>query len=727
LHCRFLILLFLLTAALFPTPGLAAQQSPQTMQQPLLVLLVPGLTLEDLLNQNALNKLLEESAVGLMNSSGEGSRKPAAAYLSLSSGVKAACPEREGGLFFQQSETLNDGKAGEIYASWLGNEAEEYEIVMPYFKSILDANVNKGKPGLLADTLKRQGVSFLFMGNQDLPGTTYRPGALAATDSTGRIKEGCVDARARVVNSSSPTHYTTNYSFFYEKTAEFLKNRPGIVFLDLGDLARLDAIFDYLPTEVYNHSRLLLLTQISAFLERIMELAKETRTSVLLVTPFPGKSTLLLGSVLTPVIYHLPGGSASLLTSASTKRLGMLTNLDIAPTILFQAGIRTYQGFAGRPLQVVPHPAPLKLLISTEEKTITNHRQRPLFLKGYVLLQIAVVILVAVFILLRHPLLYRTGPFLLVLTGGPLFFLLLPVAGLFARMAVLFLYGGLTVIVLKRFMAIKRLAFLYLLTALVITTDILLGAPLMKSSLLGYDPISGARYYGLGNEYMGVLLGSSLIGLTLLMETLNREYSLYSRFYLPGILFVFGVLTILVAAPQGGTNVGGAIAFTASLALLPAAVYSRRLNLKMLIAVGLSCFATVLILFYTDLHRPVEVQSHIGLTARLIREEGLSSLLPVVIRKVNMNIKLIQYSLWTRVFLTLLGASALIFYRPPGLIKKIFSAFPCLKAGFNAGLCGSFIALLVNDSGIVAAATCSIFVVLTLLYLIAERVADKTG
>jgi hypothetical protein len=184
-------------------------------------------------------------------------------------------------------------------------------------------------------------------------------------------------------------------------------------------------------------------------------------------------------------------------------------------------------------------------------------------------------------------------------------------------------------------------------------------------------------------------------------------------------------LTILVAAPQWGTNVGGAISFTGSLVLLCLLLTKKRIHLKTVCLTGLCCTAAVVMLFYIDLQRPVEVQSHIGLTARLVYEQGLSSLWPIFTRKISMNIKLLHYSLWSRVFLTFLGATAFIFYKPPGLLKKLLSPYPYLQAGLIAGLCGSLITLVVNDSGIVAAATSSIFVVPTLLYLITQQMKDN--
>ena len=49
------------------------------------------------------------------------------------------------------------------------------------------------------------------------------------------------------------------------------------------------------------------------------------------------------------------------------------------------------------------------------------------------------------------------------------------------------------------------------ITALVIIVDLLTGANLAKFSPLSYQVITGARYYGIGNEYMGVLIGSAII------------------------------------------------------------------------------------------------------------------------------------------------------------------------------------------------------------------------
>jgi hypothetical protein len=701
--------------------------SAESLQHPLVVVLVPGLSLQDFNQYKNLNWLSENAAMGLMNSSSGNGRRIASSYLSLSTGTKVACSEKEGALLYQNTETLNEFNVSDLYLRYLNKPVKGYDVLMPGFISMLGASTNTADLDLLADVFELSSVPFIFIGNHDLPGTISRPCALFAVDSFGRIKNGYVDERTYKVSAYSPTYFSTNYSFYYEETVKFIDKDKGLIFLDLGDLVRLDSISSYLTNEIYINNRDKLLKELDAFLEQIISLVDITKGQLLLITPFPDSYSLQIANSLTPVTYYNTSTSG-IISSASTKRPGIITNLDIAPTMFKLTGIEKPPSFIGTPLYTIPQDEPLEYLQTLLSQILINYNQRPIILKGYVLLQIFCVLSVLILILLRlNNLLYRVKPFLLLLTTAPLLFLLLPllpITNLYIRSTVLLLTGIFIVFLLEKKMStIQRLAHLFLITALCIAVDLLFGATLMKSSLLGYDANSGARYYGLGNEYMGVLLGSSLIGLSLLLESLLPIYPQHRSKLLIMVCIIIAGLTILVAAPQWGTNVGGAISFTGSFVLFCILIMKKRIHLKTIGFAGLCCTTALIMLFIIDLQRPMEVQSHIGLTARLIHEQGLSSLWPIFSRKINMNIKLLHYSLWSRVFLTFLGATAFIFYKPPGQLKKIFTTYPYLKAGFITGLSGSFITLVVNDSGIVAAATSSIFVVTTLLYLITEQIS----
>jgi hypothetical protein len=114
--------------------------------------------------------------------------------------------------------------------------------------------------------------------------------------------------------------------------------------------------------------------------------------------------------------------------------------------------------------------------------------------------------------------------------------------------------------------------------------------------------------------------------------------------------------------------------------------------------------------------------SHLGRTLELVRSDGLQELWNVALRKMQMNVKLLRYSLWSRVlFIFIFLITALYFY-PVGLTKKIFEDKPGFKASLGGIIAGSFTAFLVNDSGVVAAATTMLYGGLPLLLFCFEEV-----
>ena len=749
----------------------AAQSAAQSEDLPseslpseyLITVLLPGLSLRDIPQCPALLKLSEQGAIGLLNTQNDGPRRISAAYLTIATGKKAACTE-EAAQAWQQSEKIQELAAADFFQRYTGyplqvehpaqhppkNTVPDRALVakqlsqqapdvvyLPYLQLLLNSNSPEVRLGLLGETLERHQLPLLLLGNQDLPEKSSRPGALLAMNEKGLVRHGIVDRRTCTVSNFSPTVYTTNYAYLYEHTERFLKeNQQGLVLLDLGDLARLDAFSGRLSPGVYTETREKLLQAIDSFLAALQQLSAQKKLPLLIVAPYPAKEEVTAGNTLTPVCYYSPTLSGNrLLTSASTKRDGLITNLDIAPTILAHWGIPAEGLFSGNLLTTVACAHPLDYLTQQLALFQANHAQRPLLIKGYVLFLI-ILVLVLLFLLLlgknTSPLYHVLSKLLLTATAVPLLLLLLPLVPtnlLAVRIIVLFA-GVMVIHWLVHRRALLPLMFLYLFTVLAISMDLLLGAPLMKNSLLGYDPISGARYYGLGNEYLGVLFGSSVIGLTLLLETVRaKKGHRLARQLLPllasGALF----LLLLVAAPRWGTNVGGAITFLSSYLLLFALLLRPKLSPRLLFTTGLATVFFLLVLFAWDWHRPIEAQSHIGQTARLIEAEGPAALLPILARKISMNLKLFRYSLWSRVFLAFLAALAIIFKKPPGLLQRLFSRYQYLKTGFYTGLAGSFVLLAVNDSGIVAAGTSMLFIAPPLLYLvsISQEHKDKTA
>jgi hypothetical protein len=707
-------ILIVLLAVFIPSPAHASSSG-------IILVMIPGLSLDDLDDFPNLSKLAASGGIGLMNT-GAANKRLSSAYLSISAGRRAACPAGDI-LAFQAIESYEKQTGHDLYRRYTGNslDSRREQIVYPFIHRIRAVNSPEIVPGLLGEKLSASGIPVILLGNHDLPHKPSRPGALIAMNKEGLAEEGIIDERASIRSSFSPAYYTTNYDLVYSATAAFLLKAKGLAIIDLGDLVRLDSFWDEISREHYLTVRRKLVADLDDFLGKILEISSSNNCSLLVISPFPAYPQFMEGLSLTPALFKSPDTDTGLLTSPSTKREGIIANLDIAPTITSLLGLRDEGGFGGKPINVVPDPKPLKRVRELDAIFSANYLQRPYFLKSYVVLQIIAVLGFIALLFLKHPFLRYFRTMLLALQTCPLLFLLLPLfpsLGFFPRLAALLLSLLLLTVFLELALSpVARLALLFGSTVLLLSLDILRGAPLMKISLLGYDPISGARYYGIGNEYLGVLLGASLIGLTLFPEILRRT-EIKDQISPLAVPSFFLAITYLVAAPQWGTNVGGGISFFSCFILLLLIMNGKRISIKALCTTSLLTMAALGILFYYDLSRPEEVQSHIGVTADLIREEGIHYIWPVIKRKLQMNWKLFHYSLWSRVLVTFLASLALLFYRPIGLLRRLFQDLPYLRAGLITGIIGTFVILLANDSGIVAAATTMIYVAPTLLYLL---------
>ncbi|MDD4048374.1 MAG: hypothetical protein PHI90_06060, partial [Clostridia bacterium] len=512
--CFLAFITFTFISVSFITPQKLNAQEMNISSSRLITVLIPGLSLNDLSRFPNLTHLSQASAIGLMNTRNDGARKISSAYLSISTGIRASCPE-SAAFGLQTNETYNKIEAQKLYERYTGNFPKSNEILVPYLNLICNTNTTEVTPGLLGHRLKENNISFSFIGNQDLPGNIMRPGVLIAMDKAGTIKQGFVGESTYIISNYSPTIYTTNYPFFIEEAAHFFDENTRLVFMDLGDLARLDSLYSNLSQQVYKTNRDKLLKEMDDFLGVLINYCQEKNIPLFLVTPFPAKEDLLKGNSLTPTIYYTgKNESKGLLYSSSTKREGILTNLDIAPSISNILGTNHQTLFRCSPITIKPHNSSLIYLEKQLDTFVRNYSQRPFIIKSYVLSLIILVLLNLFFIITSNKFLPLVSDFLLSLTSVPLFFLLLPLLDIKQVALIFLLFFGTTLATLiflkKVTTTLHGLTFIYLVTSLFIIFDLILGSPLMKSSLLGYDPISGSRYYGLGNEYLGVLLGSSV-------------------------------------------------------------------------------------------------------------------------------------------------------------------------------------------------------------------------
>lgn len=118
--------------------------------------------------------------------------------------------------------------------------------------------------------------------------------------------------------------------------------------------------------------------------------------------------------------------------------------------------------------------------------------------------------------------------------------------------------------------------------------------------------------------------------------------------------------------------------------------------------------ALVLSLAVWDVIIPGE-PTHVGRIFQFAIASDWSILVEVAQRKLLLNLKLIRYTIWSRVLIVSLVAIAFFVFRPAQGFTRLWRQHRGLAAAAAAGTTGALAALLLNDSGVVAAATTMIF------------------
>ena len=273
-----------------------------------------------------------------------------------------------------------------------------------------------------------------------------------------------------------------------------------------GDFARIERENQrgFLLPGAYTQHRNAALAALDAYVGRVMD---GFSGPVYVVVPTP---PLLPGggwNSLTPLLTRR-AGPASSLTSDTTQTPGLTAARDIAPAILTDLAVPVPYQMTGAPLRPVTVPeAALERLDRLVR--LNQDAQNAIFWA---------VGLVAAAIVFSGLCLYRTGRLtgraqtlarygLRVLSAWPLALLLSPLLGPRTVAAYLAEIAGLVCLLAL----LPSPTAIFSVTALALLGDGVTGTRLVSNSALSEYALSGIRFYGIGNEYMGVLIGGALL------------------------------------------------------------------------------------------------------------------------------------------------------------------------------------------------------------------------
>jgi hypothetical protein len=365
-----------------------------------------------------------------------------------------------------------------------------------------------------------------------------------------------------------------------------------------------------------------------------------------------------------------PGYQAGLLESSSTRQPGLVTLTDLTPTVLGWLGRTAPPGVAGARLTRGTRgalPATIGSLIgrdTAEQAWLSTHE---VFFWAYVL---ADAVVFGVLGLARWPQAWRVaGVFAVSVPAGTFLAGLVPWWRLAHPAA--WLYGiavALAVVIALAALAGTRrrgplapFGVVCLFTLAVLGLDVMTGSRLQLDAPFGLSVIESGRYYGIGNEALGVYGVTALFGAAWLGLAARRRYPLSRR---PATLAVAAVAVFAVLAsgwPGFGAKAGGTIAMVPCFALLMMAVAGVRLTWRRVLLVAVSGVALFAVFALISYFAPVTGASHLGAFAGDVLHGHAGA---VLLRKVRTNVGSLALGAYSPLVPVAVVLTGLMLWRP---------------------------------------------------------------
>jgi len=582
------------------------------------------------------------------------------------------------------------------------------------------------EPGLLGSALQEAGVRTGVFGNSDLEQERNRSISLIAMNSKGWADFGDVGEGSQLTDMERPYGMRTNLPQILQGIRSLPPGKYFIV-IDAGDGARLEKVQPYLTPERYQELKRQYAQECGIFVEGLYRhlntYSKHYR--VILTSLTPSSEALQRGDQLTPLLMLGADIPRGLLTSRSTRRAGLVLNVDLTASILHFYNAKSARGVLGNPITVRKGSDTLAKLAAMNKQITATHQARGPVINGY-LFVLACGIIASLGVVLAGAPARRTGILAWTALLRPLLIAIMLVPPAFLAAAAFNINNTLpaalfvTVVSLGAAISLHRqvrdlrliLAIAGGATVLALCADLFAGAPLLRKSIFSYDPIVGMRFYGIGNESSGALIGSALLAVFALLDYFKAE-----RKWLPAVAVGAIALTAIIGAPGLGSDFGGIPAMLAGfgVALLMArGSITRRVLVGAFVAMALVFSA----LLAYNLALPPDRQSHVGAAFLQAREYGAGMLLETAVRKWSMNLHLLQSWWWAPALGGLLTLIVVIFFRPAAILRETLRSHPLLNAAFVGNLAAMLVALCTNDSGVVMAAVGMIYLVMPILLLI---------
>ena len=576
--------------------------------------------------------------------------------------------------------------------------------------SIGIGNVSQGR---LERSLRSAGLRTAVIGDADGDDTgSYRP-VLTMLPSPDIQLTGV--SAGEINDPISPGGRRADPVLMTKAASTALKSADLVVVHD-GDMLRLEReqASGFLTKAAYAKHRLDAIARFRALMANLTRMQEQREVVFFVLSSTPPWSKTGRWDSLTPCAVRSLGFyevGHGLLTSSTTRTPGLIAARDIAPAILTALYVRIPIQMTGAPLRALTGEA--NVLDRLDRLTTLNQQvQTPFFwVVGFVGAGVA---FASLLLIARR----RSQPEagfprwiaygLRASVSWPLALMIAPILGPTTVAG----YLVLIVVVMLVLALLPTPELILASTAGMIVLDGLFGSKMIAQSVLSTYALAGIRFYGIGNEYMGMLIGGSLAMIVLL----DRNSTGIQKHAMRGIAWWFITAVFVLSFPAFGAKAGGAI--TAMSAFLFAWWLIKGIKIgwqRWLFAVGTG-FALVFLWAFVDHFMGSQSPTHIDSAVGAVTHGRLGYILGVVFRKAGLALRVLFHPG------TLLGIAAfvLLILFAKRTLHTAAAAFmdsgPARRAFYGAGIRGALVALLFNDSGAVAAILITMSMVVSFIH-----------
>jgi hypothetical protein len=483
------------------------------------------------------------------------------------------------------------------------------------------------------------------------------------------------------------------------------------VVIDSGDLERAQDSAD--PSRAMSRA----LMSSDRLLAAISTLLDPQRDLLLVIAPTSPPAVTHLGVAVAVGPGFRPG---STLESASTRRAGIVTLPDVAPTVLAHMDVPQPAVMSGQPFFSVRGMGDrIAAAVSLDRDAVFIDGSKPAM--SWVFLAVELLLFVAALLVLRrHSIRPDAAPpgVSELVPPAALAVASLPVATYAAHLVAapglgrigyialcLLVDGGIVALIsLLRLSALDRLGVVALVSLMVIVGDLITGGHLQLNSILGDSPLIAGRFSGAGNNAFAILASTAVVVATLIVWRRGN-----SRAVMAVVALLFIVVVVIDGAPQFGSDVGGVLALVPGFAATWILLARRHISMR-LVTVGLIAAVAAAGLFIAiDVSRPPEQRTHLGRFFEAVRSRGPSAFFETVRRKAASNLRQVRSLQNLYRLLPAAVVTAIFLLWPLRWWKWFGSEQPLLRAGLLGGLVVAVLGSALNDSGITIFTTMLLF------------------